>query len=213
MSRERLGRYIVWEGSDGVGKGTQIKRAQEEYTKRGIPAITVFEPGDTELGATLRQLLLFGEDLDAETELAMFIANRSHLARRKIEPALMQGIDVLSDRNWWSCVYQAAAGGMTIDQIESVHRNFLPDWYMRPELGLLFHIPTEERIARKIGAVAGDQTALDRIEQKGRDFFERVDNGYDYIRRTKRFGATGIYAAGDKDEVQARWMPIVFPEC
>lgn len=206
----RRGRYIVWEGSDGVGKGTQIDLALAESEARGIPTLRVFEPGDTELGATLRQLLLHGEDLDPETELAMFLANRSHLARRKILPALEQGIDVHSDRNWWSCVYQVAAGTMTFDRVEAIHNELLPEWYMKPDLGFIMHLPTEERIRRKLAAAANDSVQLDRIESKGVKYFQAVDRGYDLIRQAKRFGAYGISALGSPEEVKARWMPILF---
>lgn len=209
-NRER-GRYIVWEGSDGVGKGTQIKYALQESETRGIPTMLVFEPGDTDLGAELRNLLLHGEDLDPETELAMLIANRSHLARRKILPALEQGIDVHSDRNFWSSVYQAA-GGMSIERIIELHREFMPEWYMNPDIGLTLHLPTEERMRRKLAAAAARGIPLDRMERKQEDFFARVDELYG--RSEQLFGACAhmISALGTELEVKARWMPLLYPD-
>lgn len=208
LDRKR-GRYIVWEGSDGVGKGTQINFALAESAARGIPTLRVHEPGDTELGATLRNLLLHSEDLDPETELAILLANRSHLARRKILPALEQGIDVHSDRSYWSGVYQAASGTMSLEQIIAIHREFMPEWYMNPDIGIIMQLPTEERIRRKLAAAAQAGVVLDRMEQKNADFFARVDEGY--ARGAQLFGAHVISGLGSELEVKSRWMPLLFP--
>jgi dTMP kinase len=209
-TNNRRGRYIVWEGSDGVGKGTQIDFALEESAARDIPTLRVREPGGTELGETLRGLILHGEDLDAETELAMLIAQRSHLARRKILPALEEGIDVHSDRNFWSGVYQAAHETMTLEEIIRIHRMFMPEWYMQPDIGIIIQLPTAERIRRKLAAAASAGIQLDRMEQKDADFFARVDEGYS--RGARLFGAHVISGIGSKLDVKAKWMPLLFQD-
>ena len=210
-SNKERGRYIVWEGSDGVGKGTQMKLALAESARRGIETLAVFEPGYTQLGQTLRHLVLGGDEhIDPETELGIYLTDRSHLARQVIAPALAHGIDVHSDRSWLSGIpYQGKGGGMDIEKLIEMHRLMMPEFYMKPDLNLVFQLETQERLRRKHLALVGQDAELDRMERKGLEFYESVDQGYEYVIR--RFGAYGIDASGTPDEVATRWWGLVFP--
>lgn len=212
MSKRR-GRYIVWEGSDGVGKSTQMAVAAQESRRRGIPTRTVREPGGSDIGAPIRKILLDpnGPDLHPKAETALFLGDRAQLWHHTIEPALEGGYDVHTDRNWWSTLaYQGAGGELSTDFIVTAHELFMPEGYLHPNVGLVFHLTEEERQARKSRAATDEFGKPDRIEQKKQDFFKRVEHGYEYVR--DRLGGTGVHAAGEPEEVTARWWSYVFPE-
>ena len=211
---ERRGRYIVWEGSDGVGKSTVKGMAVAESERRGIPTLSVFEPGYTNVGRYIRRVLLDPETghLSPVTEQMLFLADRSHLASEVIEPAIAQGIDVHTDRNWWSGVaYQSIGGGMDLQKIIDLTGIVMPSWYIQPDVGLVLYIDQEERTARKLAAAAQAGISLDRMEQKGDEFFEKVASAYSNI-VIGQLGATGIDASGSPEEVFARTLPYLFPE-
>lgn len=214
INRER-GRYIVWEGSDGAGKSTQMKLALAESARRGIETLAVREPGYTQLGQELRGILLTPrseeEEFDAETEALIYLADRSHLYRRIVAPALERGIDVHSDRNWWSSIaYQAAAGGVDVEKLIATTKLMMPERYIEPDIGLVLQLTTEERKRRKLAEAIRSGIGLDRIEQRHDDYFERVDQGYERY-AIRRFGAYGINAFGPEQEVASRWWGLVFP--
>src|ERR1043166_2377684 len=110
MSR---GLFITFEGSEGCGKSTQVKRLAARFENGGIPFLLTREPGGTAIGETIRDLLQFAPHNSAmtpETELLLFEASRSQLVREIVEPALARGVCVIADRFFDSTtVYQGAA--------------------------------------------------------------------------------------------------------
>ena len=105
--------FITFEGTEGCGKSTQVKRLTARLESLGIPFLVTREPGGTPIGETVRELLQFAPQssgMTAETELLLFEASRSQLVREKIKPALERGLCVISDRFYDSTtVYQGAA--------------------------------------------------------------------------------------------------------
>jgi len=117
--------FLVFEGIDGSGKSTQAKLLADHLREaRGLDVLLVREPGGTQLGESLRGLILqSAEDLAPETELFLFMAARSHLVRKRILPALEAGQVVISDRFVWSsAVYQGLAAGCDPEEILRVGR-------------------------------------------------------------------------------------------
>lgn len=209
----KRGRYIAWEGPDGIGKGTQMKIALAESERRGIPTLSVHEPGSSEIGPAIRRILLDpdGPDLHPKTETALFLAERAQLWHGTIQPALEGGYDVHSDRTWWSTIaYQGMGGALSPDFIVATHELFLEKEYLRPDIGFVFHMSEEERKMRKSLASTAEFGSLDRMEQKGDPYFLQVERGYQYAR--DKLGAIGINASGTIEEVTARWWSYVFPE-
>src|SRR5438046_38685 len=104
---------ITFEGSEGCGKSTQLKRLATRLENAGIRPLVLREPGGTAIGEAIRHLLQHSEEnhgMTAETELLLFEASRSQLVREKIEPALTRGEWVICDRFFDSTtVYQGAA--------------------------------------------------------------------------------------------------------
>jgi dTMP kinase len=167
------GLFITFEGTEGCGKSTHIKKLAARLETEGHTVRKLREPGGTESGEPIRELLKHGPDnLSAETELLLMNASRAQLVREVIRPALAAGEIVLCDRFYdSSTVYQGIGRGLDPKQVQRVIEFAVGDTL--PELTLLLQIPletSEERLARRMGT--------DRFEQADRAFFERVEQGY-----------------------------------
>ena len=167
------GLFITFEGTEGCGKSTHIKKLATRLEAAGQTVHTLREPGGTESGEPIRQLLKHGPgNLCAETELLLMNASRAQLVREIIRPALSSGHIVLCDRFYdSSTVYQGIGRRLDPKQVQRVI-DFAVGATL-PELTLLLQIPlktSEERLARRM--------STDRFEQADRAFFERVEQGY-----------------------------------
>ena len=164
-------KFITLEGMDGAGKSTHIPTIIEMLRARGREVVSTREPGGTELGEHLRELLLH-EAMHAETEtLLMFAARREHIAN-VIAPALKRGAYVLSDRfTDATYAYQSGAKGVSANKVE-----ILEQWVqeaLQPDITLLFDVPVEVSIARLAGA-----RSPDKFERESADFFTNIRNAY-----------------------------------
>ena len=167
------GCFITFEGTEGCGKSTHIKKLARRLEAEGHTVRTLREPGGTESGESIRQLLKHGpEELTAEAELLLMNASRAQLVREVIRPAIAAGEIVLCDRFYDSTtVYQGTGRGLDEAEVQAVIDFAVGD--TRPDLTLLLQIPlktSEERRARR------SETA--RFEQADRTFFERIEAGY-----------------------------------
>jgi len=130
---EQSGIFITFEGGDGAGKSTQTKllaRWIEERTKREV--VHTFEPGDTETGRAIRELLLHGSNLDGRTEALLFAADRAQHAAEVLRPALERGAVVICDRYIDSSVaYQSGGRALIASEITDLSlwatQNLVPD--------------------------------------------------------------------------------------
>lgn len=167
-------RFITLEGSEGVGKTTNLEHIKSLLTEQGIDFVVTREPGGTELGEQLRELLL-GHKHDGmadETELLMMFASRAEHLDKVIKPALEKGQWVLCDR-FTDATYAYQGGGRGIDfkRIE-----ILEDYVQgscRPDLTLLLDAPIEVGRER-----ANKRSAPDRFEKEQIDFFDKVRAAY-----------------------------------
>lgn len=166
------GKFITLEGIDGAGKSTHHGWLVDALRQRGITLVATREPGGTPLGEKLRELLLT-ESMHLETEaLLMFAARREHLDKL-ILPALERGDWVLSDRfSDASFAYQGGGRGLSRGKLKTLEAWVQGD--LRPDLTLLFDVPTE--VARARLAAAGNSP--DRFEREQQEFFERVRLAY-----------------------------------
>ncbi|MCB5189862.1 dTMP kinase [Methylobacillus arboreus] len=165
------GRFITLEGMDGAGKSSHIDSIIATLAARGLEVVSTREPGGTQLGEKLRELLLH-EPMHAETEtLLMFAARREHIAQ-VIEPALVRGTWVVSDRfTDASFAYQCGGRGVERSKVEA-----LEHWVqqgLQPDLTLLFDVPVEVSVARLAAA-----RTPDKFERESIEFFRRIRNGY-----------------------------------
>lgn len=184
-------RFITFEGIDGAGKSSQIAAVVSLLQAKGVEVEQTREPGGTELGERLRELLLH-QSMHLETEaMLMFAARREHLAAR-ILPALAAGNWVVSDR-FSDATYAYQVGGRGLDPAKFAA---LEDWVhpgFQPDLTLIFDLAPEIAAAR----LSGTGNAPDRFEREQRDFFERVRNAY--LERADRDPERIQVIAADRD--------------
>ena len=166
------GKFITFEGIDGAGKSSHVGWLAELLRQRGLAVHVTREPGGTELGEKLRELLLH-QSMHLETEtLLMFAARREHLAEL-IEPALARGEWVICDR-FSDATYAYQGGGRGLERHKLQQLEQWVHGHLQPDLTLLFDLPldvTRERIALA-------SRVLDRFEQERADFHERVRQAY-----------------------------------
>jgi dTMP kinase len=171
------GKLISFEGSEGSGKSTQIARLARRFQKHGREVISVREPGGTEIGEQIRNIIVHnskGDEMCAETELLLFAAARAQLVREVIAPALIKGTVVLSDRFLdSSTVYQGVARNLSMDPVNQI--NLFAVGAVVPDLTIVIDVPTEVGMAR-IRQRASDLP--DRMERENIEFYEKVREGY-----------------------------------
>lgn len=168
------GKFITVEGSEGVGKSTNVEFLASAIRQQGFAVICTREPGGTPIAERIRQILLeHGEEpLPDIAELLLFFASRSLHICNKIRPALEAGKWVICDRfTDASRAYQGAGRGLDLQRI-----NLLADWVqddLQPDLTLLLDAPAEIGMQR-----AKQRGATDRLESEQISFYERVRTGY-----------------------------------
>jgi dTMP kinase len=169
------GRFITFEGVEGVGKSTQIALAASHLRSRGIEPLVTREPGGTPLAEKLRALVLepgHGAVGPTAELLMMFAARASHVAD-VIRPAIAHGRTVLCDRFTDATeAYQGGGRGVSGAWIRELARIAHPR--LAPDLTLVFDAPAEVALAR----LSGRGAAQDRIEAEDAAFFERVRKAY-----------------------------------
>jgi dTMP kinase len=173
------GLFITFEGSEGCGKSTQVKRLVARLEAEGRAVLLTREPGGTPIGEKIRHLLQFapeGVAMRPETEVLLFEASRSQLVREVIQPALGDGCIVIADRFFDSTtVYQGAARKLDASTVEQLNRFAVGD--CRPDITFLLDVDVgtaRNRMLRRVRPVG----APDRMEQEPVEFYERVCAAY-----------------------------------
>ncbi len=199
--------FITLEGGEGAGKSTNLEFVRQWLQRAGRDVVVTREPGGTELGERVRDILLHRRELQisAESEmLLMFAARAEHIAR-VIRPALAAGKIVLCDR-FTDATYAYQGGGRWIpaERIAEIETWVQGD--LRPDLTLLFDLPVEAGRQR-----AGQRSEPDRFEQENDDFFTRVRATY--LARAKREpGRVRVIDAGQSREDVGRQIAAVLQE-
>ena len=168
------GKFITIEGTEGVGKTTNIAFIKQWLDDNGISFINTREPGGTPLAEEIRQVLLSNRDekVCSKAELLMMFAGRAQHIDQVIEPQLAQGNWVLCDRfTDATYAYQGAGREMGDDLIQSLETMVQGD--MRPDLTLVLDVSVELGLER-----AGKRSEPDRFELEKTDFFNRVRQAY-----------------------------------
>ena len=167
------GLLVSIEGGEGAGKSTVLHAIRDLLAERGFDVVLTREPGGTEAGEAIRQLLLDpARDLVPEAELLLMFAARAQLVREVVLPALARGAAVLTDRfTDASFAYQGGGRGLDTAVIAGLER-----WAagLKPDLTFLLDVGVETGLAR----VRARGHATDRIENEQTAFFERVRQAY-----------------------------------
>lgn len=204
------GKFITFEGGEGVGKTTQIKLLVEFLQQRGLNVTLTREPGGTEVGEAIRSVLLDKAlpSMHSDTELLLMYAARAEHVQTVIEPALAAGVWVVSDRFAdASHVYQGAGRGVDQYRLEALDLWTLNGF--EPDLTLLLDMPVDQGLSR-----VHQRGATDRFEEENLAFFQRIREAY--LACAERYPARfevieaaadiGSVASKIRDSVRS-WLP------
>jgi dTMP kinase len=197
-NRSMKAHFVTFEGIEGSGKTTQIRRLAAHLAAKGIPHLVTREPGGTPLSDEIRALVLVPreETVFPEAELLLYEAARAQHVRGRILPALQSGRAVLCDRFCdATTAYQANARGLEASLVERLNR--FAAGGLAPTLTLLFDLSPEEGFAR----IKRRGSAADRLERESLDFHRAVREGYLHlaVRDSERF--VRIDGAAPEEEV------------
>ncbi len=206
------GRFITFEGGEGCGKSTQVKRLAAALEAKGVNVLLTREPGGTRLAEMIRTLLKDEtEDPPVDrAELLLFLAARAQLVRNVIRPALDAGTWVLSDRFSDSTIaYQGYGRGLPVDFVKAAN-DFACEG-LTPDLTFLLDVEPSVAAQRMRGREAATNTSADRIERAGDDFHARLRRGFLELAAADAPRIVTIDASGTPDEV-ARKILLALPE-
>ncbi|QPK94770.1 dTMP kinase [Actinomyces sp. zg-332] len=190
--------FIVIEGGDGAGKTTQAELLKNWLTKQGRDVVLTREPGGTQLGAQIREIILHGEYINPKTEALLYAADRAHHVNTKIRPALENGQIVISDRYIDSSIaYQGYGRNLRERVIEDL--NVWATDNLKPDLVIVLDIIPEENM------IKGKK---DNIENQPIEFHKQVRNFF--IRKAKNSSNYVVIDAKDTIEsIHAKIISIV----
>lgn len=202
-----LGRFISFEGTEGVGKTTAIDTLCKHLQACGIDYVRTREPGGSPFAECLRTILLDpATEIADDTELLLMFAARCDHVQQLIMPALQRGTWVICDRFIDSTVaYQgfgrAYGDAVMLAKIDALIAQFIPQL---PDLTLWLDLPVEEGMAR-----AGKRSAADRFEQQASEFFSRVHEGFAVLSAEHADRICRIDASGEANEVSRRIWQVI----
>src|SRR2546423_5534746 len=185
----KRGLFITFEGTEGSGKTTQAELLGEWLTKRD--PVVVREPGGTELGEQIREVLLYkGLDIDPEAEMYLFMAARRQLIAEVIVPALAAGQVVIADRYHDSTLaYQGGARGL---------QTVWPATFPRPDITFLLEGPVDTGMGRH----EDSGKSKDRMERESMEFHRKVAEAYDRLASAEPQRFVRLDATGSRDKIQ-----------
>ena len=183
------GIFIDLEGSDGSGKTTVVDGLKNKFQEAGIDMYFTREPGGTDIGEKIRDILLDkdNEDMDFRCEALLYAAARAQHTSRLIRPMIDEGKNVFTERYTLSSLaYQGCGRGLGIEEIYKIN-NFATKGY-EPDLVLYLEADPIELLERK-----KKQKEADRVEAAGEEFFSKIYQGFDraceYAKNVKRIDA------------------------
>jgi len=195
------GLLIAFEGGEGAGKSTHLRRLTERLDRLGVAYLSVREPGGTPAGEKIRQIVLDPDTpICAETELLLYLASRAQFVRRVVRPALERGELVLADRFEMSTyAYQGVARGLGLERVRAL--NDFATGGLKPDGTVL--------LALDPGVARGRQHGeADRMERENEAFHRAVAEAYDGLAVSEP-GVIRISSDGSVDEVHERlWREL-----
>ncbi len=194
------GKFITFEGCEGVGKSHQIRFLEEYLKKNNIPYYLTREPGGSVIAEQIRKVILDGKnkEMTPACEALLYASARVQLLDEKIKPVLESGTLVLCDRYVDSSLaYQGYGRRLGEDFVKKINsyalNNFMPD------VTLFLDLEPEKAFLRKGGADKGD-----RLEQSGMEFHKRVYEGYKALVKEYPNRIVDIDASGTKEQTQEK---------
>ena len=205
--------FITFEGIEGCGKTTQVKRFAKKLKGLGISLITTFEPGGTRIGKDIRRILLDSrnKNLSPLTELILYAADRAQHVEELIKPALDEGKWVICDRFFdATVVYQGIARGQDMKLVQSLNAQVTQG--IQPDITFLLDCPVDMGLNRALKRnEAQSQKGQDRFEREALDFHRAVREGYLDLARKNQDRFVVLDATLPKDEVEKRIFQYIEP--
>ena len=204
-SNVERGRFISLEGGEGAGKSTQLKALASELRSRGLEVVETREPGGSEGAEKIRELLLTGSEdrWSAEAEALLFAAARADHVDKIIQPAVLAGKWVLTDRFVDSSLaYQGGAGGLGIEAVRAINAFGIEEWF--PDRTLVLALTEGGARAR-----ARDNEESDRIGGRPEGYHQKVDLAFRQIAAEEPERVRIIDASGTPEEVTARLLDAI----
>ena len=202
------GRFITFEGGEGSGKSTQIKKLAERLEASSLRALITREPGGSPGAEIIRHLVLsgMGRLLGPDAETLLFAAARDDHVRTVIQPALGRGTWVLCDRFSDSTrVYQGRLGHVSPELLNALQRVTIGD--LKPDLTFILDVPVEVGLNR--AAVRRGNSAPDRFESEDVRFHQELREGYREIAAAEPERCVLIDATADVDTVAAQIWAVL----
>lgn len=168
------GKLIVFEGPDGSGKTTILKKVNEKLTDEGYKLTLVREPGGTDISEKIREIIIDNDNINmaAKTESLLFAASRAQLVEEKLRPALANGEIILCDRFVLSSLlYQGVGRGLGIDEVKAINDFAIGN--VKPDLTIFFNIDYKTALVRKRANFSAD-----RLENEDFDFHKIIFDAY-----------------------------------
>ena len=194
------GKFITFEGCEGVGKSRQIRLVEEYLQKNNIDYYLTREPGGTPVSEQIRSVILDGKNVDMtdECEALLYASARVQLLKEVVGPKLEAGQMVLCDRYIDSSLaYQGYARGLGVEFVEKINdyaiANFMPD------VTVFLDLSPEQAFLRKGGVDKGD-----RVELSGMEFHKKVYEGYKSLAQKYPERFVVIDASGEKEQTHAK---------
>ena len=165
--------FITFEGPDGSGKTTQLNGLMPVLEKQGLDVIRTREPGGTEIGDQIRSVIMDMKNMTPRAEILLFCASRAQLVEELIRPSLAAGKIILCDRYADSTMaYQGYGHGLDREALGQLLH--FATGGLKPDLTLLFDIPSEAGLRRRLS----NHEEWNRMDDYALQFHERVRNGY-----------------------------------
>lgn len=185
----KKGLFITFEGIEGSGKSTQCKLLQNYLIESGINTVLSSEPGGTETGKKLRQIILDdkSKNITPETELLLYMADRAHHLHTLIKPALFQGKYVILDRYQDSSVaYQQYGRGVDSEILNFLFNKVIHG--LKPDITFLINITVETSMKRINARGKLDKSSINRFEKENMNFHKKIRQGFlELAKKEKRF--------------------------
>jgi dTMP kinase len=204
------GVFITFEGMDGSGKTTQMRRLAERLRSAGRTVLETAEPGGTPIGAKIRRILLdsANQELSPTAELLLYFASRAQNVDQWIQPALGRGEVVLADRfTDSSLVYQGCGRGLGAENVMALDR--IACRGLKPDVTILVDIDAETSLARAHARNTAAPNCETRMDEQSLDFHRRVWEAYHALAAREPGRVKLVNGAASIDEIEAAIWRIV----
>jgi dTMP kinase len=205
--------FITFEGIEGSGKTTQIRRLQKVLKEKGIPCLITREPGATKIGLQIRAILLDQKNkkMDPLAELFLYLADRCQHVNEIILPALSKGQWVISDRFWdATVVYQGMARGLNIKLLNQLRPRILDSLW--PDKTFLLDLPVSTGLSRAWQRINNCEESRkeSRFEQEAHAFHKKIRRGYLSLAHKEPERIKVIDATLTPEKIHQQIMEILF---